>query len=114
VAEHGFVQLDGPLELAQQLRLRVELHDDVVADLLALDGVGERALAPVTHGGHGVRRFRALEECVEALEPLVDLRLFQRAIEDVDQLVLTDHGTILWAVRPRPVLGGVGDMAATR
>jgi hypothetical protein len=34
---------------------------------------------------------------VEAREALVDGGLFERAVEDIDHLVLTGHDTFLWS-----------------
>ena len=81
----------------QLLRRGLELDHDVIADLAALHRVGQRALAPVVRLADRLGVLRRLERGVEALQVLVHLRLFQGGIEDVDDLVPTGHGTILWS-----------------
>ena len=104
--QHALVQLDGPLELGEGGAVGVELGDDVVAGLVLLDRIGEGPLAPVAHLGS----FDAglLDEGVEAREALVDGRLFERTIEDIDDLVLTGHDTFLRSESPRAWCGRRG------
>jgi hypothetical protein len=45
---------------------------------------------------------------MEAREALVDGRLFERAIEDIDDLVLTSHDTFLRSESPRAWCGQRG------
>src|SRR2546425_8153993 len=75
---------------------RSELRHDVGARVLLLDGVGERALAPVGHVRDGAFPVPG-QLGVELFEFLVDRGLFQRGIEDVDRLVATSHATSLWS-----------------
>ena len=78
MAKHSLIQLDGPLEFRKRGGFRVELDDDVVAGLVFLDGVGQRALAPVVDLG----RLGAglLDQGIEAREALIDGGLFERTV----------------------------------
>src|SRR2546422_5068996 len=82
--------------LGKQLRGGLELRHDVGARVLLLDGVGERALAPVGHVRDGAFPVPG-QLGVELFEFLVDRGLFQHWIEDVDRLVATSHATSLWS-----------------
>src|SRR5215208_6162390 len=97
MAQHPFVELDGPLELGKSSSGRVKLDYDVITGFVLLDGISKGPLAPMIYLGS----FSAglLDESMEAGEALIDGGLFERTVEDIDHLVLTSHDTFLWTGR---------------
>src|SRR5690606_38950615 len=85
VADHAFVELERALELRQDLPLRGEAGDDVIAGFLVLDLVGELAATPVVQGGGRSET----EQAVVLLDLLGNGGVFECGIEDVHRLVFT-------------------------
>jgi hypothetical protein len=86
VAQDALVELERALELGEHLHVgQVELGDDVVAVLAALDRVRQGAAAPVLEADLA----RGAQQPVVPGDLVVDGGVFERAVEDVDRLVLT-------------------------
>jgi hypothetical protein len=93
VAQDALVELERALELGEHLHVgQVELGDDVVAVLAALDRVRQGAAAPVLDADVA----GGAQQPVVAGDLVVDGGVFERTVEDVDRLVraggLNRHG----------------------
>src|SRR6185295_5395323 len=103
VAHDAVVELEGALEFRKRLAVRGEARDDVIALLLAADGICQLAPAPMVDlqiGG-------SAEKGMKTLEAFVDGGIFECRVEDVHRLVLPRHGrTSLWTFLPPTGSGG--------
>src|SRR5689334_8660361 len=87
MTDDAVIELDRTLIFGERGGIGGEASNGVVAGLAAADGVRKLATAPVIH----LEVSRISEKAVEAAELVVDGRVFECRIEDVDGLILTRH-----------------------